>query len=346
MVVYGSMTLLKGSVLQHYWGALAATLLVLIGISMNMGVAALWPVFILAVIEITFSFDNAVLNSEVLGRMSKVWRTVFLTVGIAIAVFGVRLVLPLFLVGATSGESMGSVFDMALHHPDEYAKHLHEGYPVIAAFGGIFLLMIGLRFLAEERDVKWFRFIEHNLSRPQRPWLIPIAGGLLATSLITTVIKPGESRLVVAALAGIVVFVAIKAVSVALEKGQENKHNHKSNLVNFLYLELLDASFSFDGVVAAFAITKEVLLITAGLGIGALYVRSITVHLLERQTLQNYRYLVHGAHYAIALLGVMMLASMKVHLPEWFTGLVGIGIIAWAITSSIRHNRRISYAAE
>lgn len=325
--------------LRHYWFALTATILVFVGVLLQAGPAALWPVFILAIIEITFSFDNAVLNSEVLGRMSKLWRLIFLTVGIAIAVFGVRLLMPLLLVAATTTESVGRVLDLAIHNPDVYAKHLHEGYPVIAAFGGIFLLMIGLRFLAEERDAKWVPWIEHNISRHNRPWLIPIAGALFATVVIGTIIKPHDRAVVISALLGIVVFLVVKGISVMLESKQNDHPSNRSNLVNFMYLELLDASFSFDGVIAAFAITKEVLLITAGLGIGALFVRSITVHLLESNTLATYRYLVHGAHYAIASLGVMMLLTMRFHLPEWLTGLLGITIVGLSLWSSVRHNR-------
>lgn len=328
------------SLLRHYWVALCATLLVFVGVLIKAGPTALWPVFILAIIEITFSFDNAVLNSEVLGRMSKVWRTVFLTVGIAIAVFGVRLLMPLVLVAATTSEGVGKVLDLAINNPELYAEHLHEGYPVIAAFGGIFLLMIGLRFLAEERDAKWLPWIEHNVARHRRPWLIPIAGAGFATLFIATLIKPGDMSVVISAIVGIFVFVLIKGISVMLESSQSNHTTSKSNFINFMYLELLDASFSFDGVIAAFAITKEVLLITAGLGIGALYVRSITVHLLQSNTLATYRYLVHGAHYAIASLGVMMLLTMRIHLPEWLTGLMGITIVGLSVWSSVRHNRQ------
>ena len=247
------MNLLRNSALRHYWFTLAITAVVFAGVFFKAGGAALWSVFILAIIEITFSFDNAVLNSEVLGRMAKVWRKVFLTVGIAIAVFGVRLLLPLVLVGATTGSGIGEVFSLAVHDPDAYAEHVHEAYPIIAAFGGIFLLMIGLRFLAEERDIKWLPLIEHTMSRPQRPWLIPIGGALLATATIGA-LAHGDRAIIISALCGIAVFVIVKGLSVLLESGQANRglaaaSSTKTNLINFMYLELLDASFSFDGVV-------------------------------------------------------------------------------------------------
>jgi hypothetical protein len=303
----------KTSVFRYYWFALLLSACVFLGVYFKSGAAALWPIFILAVIEITFSFDNAVLNSEVLARMSRRWRLIFLTVGIAVAVFGVRLIMPLILVAATTGEGIGHVLDLALHNPEEYSHRLHEGYPVIAAFGGTFLLMIGLRFLAEDRVTKWIKPIERRVAGLGRPWLVPIVGALIIASTLGTVLRPGETRIVIASLLGAVTFLAIKYVSTRIE----NRHPEKkggSNFVNFLYLELLDASFSFDGVVAAFAITKDVVLIAAGLGIGALFVRSATIHLLERGTLSEYRYLV--------------LSCLSVRIPKSLSGLQGSSVLS------------------
>lgn len=335
------MKVAKKSLLQHYWLALLFTGAVFVAVFMKSGASALWPVFILAIIEITFSFDNAVLNSQILSKMSKIWRTIFLTVGIAIAVFGVRLILPLVLVAMTTGGTIGHVLDLALNNPDRYAEELHKGYPVIAAFGGTFLLMIGLRFLAEDKETMWFKAIEGPIARLNRPWSIPIAGAVITAVFLMTVLRPGDTKVAIAAAAGAIAFLVIKGISTAIESSQAGgKTSRHSGWVNFLYLELLDASFSFDGVIAAFAITKDVVLIAAGLGIGAIFVRSITVHLLENGTLNEYRYLVHGAHYAIVLLAGVLILSVHTELPEWFTGLMGVSIIAWAFWSSIRHNRR------
>ena len=102
---------------------------------------------------------------------------------------------------------------------------------------------------------------------------------------------------------------------------------------------MLDASFSFDGVIGAFAITKDIVIIMIGLGIGAMFVRSMTVFLVRKQTLDSYVYLEHGAHYAIGILAVIMLASMKYHIPEIVTGFVGVVFIAAALWSSLRYRR-------
>ena len=104
----------------------------------------------------------------------------------------------------------------------------------------------------------------------------------------------------------------------------------------FMYLELLDASFSLDGVLGAFAITSDVVLIVAGLGVGAVWVRSLTVFMVRRGTLEAYKYLEHGAHYAIAVLAVAMLLSAVYHIPEAITGLLGILLIGGSIVASIK----------
>jgi len=98
-----------------------------------------------------------------------------------------------------------------------------------------------------------------------------------------------------------------------------------------------------DGVLGAFAITKDVFIITIGLMIGAMFVRSMTVHLVRAGTLDEYIYLEHGAHYAIGMLGVIMLLSAKVNIPEVVTGLIGIVFIALAMGSSIRHKRALAH---
>ncbi len=338
------------SFLRHYYVALAVTF-VHIGFSFGRsGFSALRPLIALAVIEITFSFENAVINSQVLANMSTFWRKIFLTVGIAIAVFGVRLVLPLVLVSATAGGSIGHVLDLALHQPDLYAEELHTAYPVIAAFGGIFLLMIGLRFFGERRDVHWLDRVEAPLAVFNQPWWVSFVGAAIGTAALYFFIAPGDKRVAIAAIAGAGTFLVIKTISMLLMRKnlQMNKTSGQvhgaAGFTQFMYLELLDASFSFDGVIAAFAITKDILLIAAGLGIGALFVRSITVHLLVSGTLTNYRYLVHGAHYAILCLAIMLIVGIRIAIPEALTGIIGLSIIGLSFESSRRHNRRHTHA--
>ncbi len=334
--------------LQHYYVAFVVTAIIFVLTLIFGGFSSLLPLIALAVIEVTFSFENAVINSQVLGGMNKFWRTVFLTVGIAVAVFGVRLILPLVLVSSSSGTTLSHVLDLALNQPDLYAEKLHAAYPVIAAFGGVFLLMIGLRFFGEKRDVMWLDKVEAPLAVYNQPWSVSIAGALIATGFIYFLMAPGDKRVAIAAIAGALTFMAIKVISALLlrrklQAGLQHAEVHGwAAFMQFMYLELLDASFSFDGVIAAFAITKDVLLIAAGLGIGALYVRSITIHLLKRQTLTHYRYLIHGAHYAITALAIMLIASMRIHIPEVITGMFGLIIIGLSFESSRRHKSSTS----
>lgn len=326
-------------------------LLILVAVGVFSGPGAIFAIIILALLEITFSFDNAVLNSQILAKLNKAWQEVFLTVGIAIAVFGVRLLLPIILVASTTGNSMKAVLDLALHHPEEYAHSLELGYPIIAAFGGVFLLMIGFRFFGEDRKIRWWHQVEGPLGEFNQPWWVVAAGSAAAIGIIGLFLAPGQSGPLIGAICGAAAFVAVKGIGELLlhRRGPTESTATASGwhaLSLFLYLELLDASFSFDGVVAAFAITKDIVLIAAGLGIGALFVRSMTIHLLQHGTIAKFRYLIHGAHYAVLLLGVLMLTSIRFHLPEVVTGLAGIVILSLAIFSSWRHEQQEAIQAK
>ena len=328
----------QGRGLRSYGFATGLTVIIILSVLLFSGWHSLLPIIALAAIEITFSFENAVINSRVLAGMKRFWRTIFLTVGIAIAVFGARALLPLGLVAAAANEPLGQVLDLALHQPDLYAHQLEKAYPVIAAFGGVFLLMVGLRFFGERKKVTWLNGLEAPLGEFNQPWWVSISGATLAISVIYILLAPGDTSVAIAGALGATTFLIIKFISKLLVNRSHNTARH--GLIQFIYLELLDASFSFDSVIAAFAITKDVVLIMAGLGIGALYLRSMTVHLLREGTLTQYRYLVHGAHYAILSLAVLLMAGIKFAIPEAMTGLLGLAIILIAFESSRRHNRR------
>ncbi len=337
----------KRNFIHYYKWAISATAIIAAIVFWLSGLNAVIPLLALALLELAFSFENAVINSQVLSTMNRFWRMMFLTVGILVAVFAVRLILPLFLVSVTTGNSIGHVFDISLHHPEVYAEELHSAYPTIAAFGGVFLLMVGLRFFGERRKVRWLNQFEGPLSAFNQPWWVSIAGAVLATLALYFLIAPGKSNVAIAGLLGAVVFLLIKFVSqLLIGKASSGKdlqvQKNPPGYIQFLYLELLDATFSFDGVIAAFAITKEVILIAAGLGIGALFVRSITIHLLEDGTLAEYRYLIHGAHYAILCLSLLLIVSIRVSLPEVLTGVIGLVIIGMSILSSRRKKRYIT----
>ncbi|MBT8388283.1 MAG: DUF475 domain-containing protein, partial [Altererythrobacter sp.] len=142
----------------------------------------------------------------------------------------------------------------------------------------------------------------------------------------------------------LITFIGVQAISSLLEEAEAKKRAAgivvKSGLGGFLYLEVLDASFSFDGVIGAFALSNNMVIIALGLSVGAIFVRSITIHLVQTGTLNQYRYLEHGAFWAIIVLGAIMLFSAKFHIPETITGLLGATLIGLSFWWSVRHNRR------
>ena len=306
------------------------------------GISGLLVVLALAALEISLSFDNAVVNAKILKRMSEGWQKVFLTVGILIAVFGVRIVLPILLVAVAVGTSFGSIVDLALNHPEEYGHELEKAHPMIAAFGGTFLLMIFLEYFFESRPIKWIKPLERGFERVgQVRNIAPIL--TLVGLLIGSQLVPEDEQMTVltAGLVGLLIYMTIHSIDDLLqrsgiEKSMQSAANatFKAGLLGFIYLEIIDASFSLDGVIGAFAITNELLLIAIGLGIGAMYVRTITVHMLRRGVLDEYRYLEHGAHYAIGILALLMIASLKFEIPEVVTGLTGRAVIILSVIHS------------
>lgn len=310
-------------------------------VGIKLGLAAFITTVILAVLEISLSFDNAVVNAKVLENMSSAWRKIFLTAGILIAVIGVRLLLPVLLVSVFAHTGFNQVVQLALHDPAEYGEMLHHIHPEIAAFGGIFLLLLFLDYMLGERKILWLRHIELPLIKLGRFKRLDVVIALLA--LLGSVSLVGEEHatsMLVSGIVGAVIYITIKSVSDFFENNTSLQSMAKSGLIGFIYLEVLDASFSLDGVLGAFAITSNILVIMVGLGIGALWVRSMTIHLVETNTLARFRYLEHGAHYAIGVLAVLLLVSASQEISELITGLAGFGIIMAALIDSIRFNKQ------
>ena len=306
----------------------------------------LWLFTILVILEVTFSFDNAVINSRVLIRMSPFWQKLFLTVGIFIAVFVVRFLLPIFIVMLTSGHGFIEVIQMALNNPKAYGDTLHHAAPTIDAFGGTFLMMIGISyFMDRKKDIHWLQRIEKRLARAGAYKNLTVFVMLAAAmALYFTVDDAHKVTVLVASITGTLLHIGLDIFGSFFEKRQKSSATKLVGMAafgSFMYLEVLDASFSLDGVIGAFAITNEIVLIIAGLGAGAVWVRSLTVYLMRSGALAKYRYLEHGAHWAILALGVIMLIKLyHVEPPEWFTGSLGLIVISVAILSSVLESRR------
>ena len=344
------------------------------------GAQALFLCAILGVLEVSLSFDNAVVNAKILRRMSDFWQKMFLTVGIIIAVFGMRLVFPLLIVGITARLGPVEAVQLALEQrpvdePGSYGYILEAAHPQIAAFGGMFLLMLFLDFIFEERDIHWLTLIERPLQK------VGVLGGAsvvvagVALVLAAELEAENPEVVMVAGVLGLVTYLLVNGLGSAFENAQGIDETDEdepapdaaegapsgaggrpgpSDLVRatgkaafflFLYLEVLDASFSFDGVIGAFAITPDPIIIALGLGfIGAMFVRSITIYLVRAGTLDDYVYLDHGAHWAIGALAAILLISIGVNINEIVTGLVGVAFIGAAFISSVVRNRRIAAA--
>lgn len=333
------------STLSHFRGAILVTLLAVAGGWALGGTAGAITVLFLTVLETSLSFDNAVVNAGVLQDWDERWRRRFLLWGILVAVFGMRIVFPLLIVGLVAQLGPVAVLDLAWNRPDEYGRILTSAHHQIAAFGGAFLMMVFLKFFVDRHKTEhWVRAVEQPLTRLGKLEAIEAALTLMlilgAGQLLPS---PQQGEFIVAGIWGVVTYILAKGLSALLGSDDEG-HGPAANIVpqgiaGFLYLELLDASFSFDGVIAAFAMTNNLFVIALGLGAGAMFVRSFTLMLVERGTLSTYRYLEHGAFWAIGALAVIMLAGVKFHIPEAVTGLLGAILIVLSLGSSIRANR-------
>jgi uncharacterized protein len=298
---------------------------------------------VLAVLEISLSFDNAIVNANKLKDMTPVWQRRFLTWGILIAVFGMRIVFPLLIVVVAAGIGPIDAIILAAAQPDEYSRIMHDAHLPIAAFGGTFLMMVALSyFFNHEKDIHWVAVIEKHMSRYATIKGIEIAFVLTLILIFSNILEGEDSTtFMVSAIYGLLTFLAVELVGGLLDASQRTMSEAaKGGLGAFLYLEVLDASFSFDGVIGAFALTHNLFIIAIGLGIGAMYVRSMTIMLVEKQTLTHYRYLEHGAFYAILILSVIMFVQSFYHIPEVITGLGGASLIGLSLWSSIRYNRQ------
>ena len=338
---------------------------------------------ILGVLEVSLSFDNAVINATVLERMSDFWQKIFLTIGIVIAVFGMRLLLPLVIVWAAAGLPPLEAFNLAMNPPPDDAAYFPDGspsyetlltdaHPLIASFGGMFLLMLFLSWLFEEREHTWLTWLERPLARAGRLDAMAVLVSCIVLLVVSETLAEDPETVLFSGLLGLVVYLAVNGLGTLFENPETEGVEHipqdvdhdvlpakgsdaksgvsklaratgKAGFFLFLYLEVLDASFSFDGVIGAFAITSDPIIIALGLGlIGAMFVRSLTVYLVRQGTLSEYVYLEHGAHWAIGALAFILMISIGVHISEFITGLIGVAFIGASFWTSIRRNRRLA----
>jgi hypothetical protein len=296
---------------------------------------------ILAVLEISLSFDNAIVNANRLREMSHKWQHRFLTWGIVIAVFGMRIVFPLLVVVIAAKIGPVEAIRLAATQPAEYARIIGEAHVSIAAFGGAFLMMVALSYFVDgEKEVDWIAALERRLRACASIRGLEIGFVLLLVMVFTWILPPAtENTFLFSAIAGLVTFLGVEVLGQVLDRAALASDAAKGGIGAFLYLEVLDASFSFDGVIGAFALTQNLFLIAIGLGIGAMYVRSMTIMLVERNTLAQFRYLENGAFWSVLILALVMFAQTLIHVPEVITGLLGATLIGLSFLSSLRFRR-------
>ena len=367
--------------LRTFGGSFAVTIVALVAAFAYGGTPALVLAAILGVLEVSLSFDNAVVNATVLKKLSHAWRRIFLTVGVLIAVVGMRLIFPILIVSATAKLSPVEVVRLALqagdpNTPGTYGFLLREAHPAIAAFGGAFLLLLFFNFIFEERELTWLTWLERPLAKVGKLDQLAVVVTLLFIVGAAYLFAPAGriATVLLAGILGTVTYILVDGLGSFFETTVEDEDDDvpvpedvpgihgdpatigesvdrptsratallvgKAAFASFLYLEVLDASFSFDGVVGAFAITSDPILIALGLGIGALFIRSLTVYLVNKGTLDEYAYLEHGALWAIGALAVILLVTIRYEVPEVVTGLIGVGFILAAFISSLVRNRR------
>ena len=326
-----------GLIIAYFWGERATP---------GSGFMLVFLAIVLAILELSLSFDNAVINAIKLEKMSPVWQKRFLTWGMLIAVFGMRLVFPIVIVAIFAGIGVVDVAILAIKNPEKYSHYLQDSHVSIAAFGGIFLLMLFLSFVIDQaKKVHWIKILEEKLAKIGKLEGVEIIIALSSLYITQNFVEnAAKLQVLLAGISGLIVYLLIDGLVKLMEDEQESKHLSNAikqgGLMSFIYLEIIDASFSFDGVIGAFAISNDVVIISIGLTIGAMFVRSLTIMLVEQKTLARYIYLEHGANWAIGALAFIMLYTTFGHVSEVITGLIGGGFIVTSYVSSLYFNKR------
>lgn len=326
---------MTNTIKQYFLGPIIVALIGFAAVWYEAGMSALFIVVILSILEVTLSFDNAVVNAKVLARMSPLWQKRFLTWGILVAVFGTRLLLPILIVSFAAWTSPAFITHLAVTDPEAYG-HLLEGvHGAITAFGGIFLLMVSLKYFFDQgKSVHWIAQIERHFVKWGQMEAVEIAIAIAILIGLSFYSPFDQASVLVAGFIGLLLFILMEGISGSMSL--ESSQVAKGGLALFLYLNVLDSAFSLDGVVGAFALSTNLLIIVTGLGIGAYFVRSFTVFMVARKTLTHLVYLEQGAHWAILGLAIAMLANLVIHVPEIITGLVGLFCVSFAYRASIK----------
>lgn len=330
------------------------------------GTSAVLVGITLSILEISLSFDNAVVNASVLSSMDEVWRRRFLTWGILIAVFGARLLIPILIVSITAGLSPLAVFHAAFFDTAEYAKLIEHIHIYVSGFGYAFLGMVFLKFFLDENKKKhWIPVIERYMQKLGTIESVQTLILLIVTAGFSTILVGEEqNHFLLSSICGIIIYLIIDGFTAMIEPQEdesisESRINDKdvniqnsaittkglkslasAGLISFLYLEILDTSFSLDGVIGAFAITQDIVIILLGLTIGSFFVRSLTIFMVDKKALQQLAFLEHGAFWSVGMLSFFMLLKTTFHISEVLIVLVTIIILIVSVAHSYLENKK------
>ncbi len=280
----------------------------------------------LSLFEIITSVDNAIINAEVLSNMSKKARQWFLVWGFLFAVFVVRGVLP-FLIVWIANPSIGPIgaITATFSNDPHVVEAVEKSSPLLLLGGGVFLIFLFFNWLFLEP--KNFGLRGEQFFQKQGAWFFAIVSILL--TIIVWFAMQKDPLLGFSAVVGSTSFFIIHGFRQFAEE-QEKKlmSGRMSDISKIAYLEVLDSTFSIDGVIGAFAFTFSVPLILLGNGLGALVLRKLTVSNIER--IKKYKYLKNGAMYSILFLGaIMILDSFGFHIPHWLSPVMTFGVVGY-----------------
>ena len=292
----------------------------------------------LCVFEIISSVDNAVVNAHVLKTMPEKYRKLFLVWGIIFAVFVVRGLLPFVIVWvANPALSMVEVFSVAFSNNPEITSYVEKSKPFLLLGGGIYLFFVFLAWLFLEE--KKYAFLVEGFIHKRGFWFYAIAS-IFLTSIIYFSLKASPMLALAASIGASAFFLTDGFKKNAEEKEKDLLSAKMSAWSKILYLEILDASFSIDGVIGAFAFTISVPLILLGNGLGAFVVREFTIRGID--LIAKFAYLKNGAMYSIGVLGGIMISeSFGIHYPFWLAPLITISLLALFLFMSVKENKLI-----
>ena len=286
--------------------------------------------------EVITSIDNAIINAEVLSKMGEKARRWFLVWGLLIAVFLVRGLLPSLMLWATNPRlGIVEVFTATLTSDTSVLSAIELTAPVILLVGGVFLLFLFFHWLFLEP--KNYGLHGEKFFHSQGVWFYAVVSILLA--VITWFAGQVSSLLAFGAIIGSTLFFithGFKQNAEQQEKELISGTSHLSDISKLLYLEVIDMSFSIDGVIGAFAFTLAIPLILIGNGIGAFVVRELTIRNIDN--IKKYIYLKNGAMYSIFFLGVIMVSdAFGYRAPSWISPIITFGVVGYFFWKSHRH---------